>query len=113
MASIDFAEIKGRVTELQAADMLGLKLKKSGAATWRGHCPICNNKNQRALAVTPGKGWYCHGDCKAERQKPTKFLEKQKTLNLSGAVQGSGAMLRSRGLLCKPMFLFSHRTAWT
>ena len=64
MPNIDFAEIKGRVTELQVADMLGLKLKKSGA-TWRGHCPICNNKNQRALAITPGKGWYCHGDCKA------------------------------------------------
>ena len=63
MPNIDFAEIKGRVTELQVADMLGLKLKKSGA-TWRGHCPICNNKNQRALAITPGKGWYCHGDCK-------------------------------------------------
>ena len=64
MPSIDFAEIKGRVTELQVADMLGLQLKKSGA-TWRGHCPICENKNQRALAVTPGKGWYCHGDCKS------------------------------------------------
>ena len=64
MPSIDFAEIKGRVTELQVTDMLGLQLKKSGA-TWRGHCPICENKNQRALAVTPGKGWYCHGDCKS------------------------------------------------
>src|SRR5437773_9319589 len=63
MASIDFAEIKARVTELQAVAMHGLNLKKSGAP-WRGHCPICNNKNQRALAVTPGKGWYCHGDCK-------------------------------------------------
>jgi DNA primase len=64
MANIDFAEIKARVTELQVADMLGLTLKKSGA-TWRGQCPICKNKNQRALAITPGKGWYCHGDCKA------------------------------------------------
>ena len=64
MANIDFAEIKARVTELQVADMLGLKLKKSGA-TWRGQCPICKNKNQRALAITPGKGWYCHGDCRS------------------------------------------------
>jgi hypothetical protein len=64
MPSIDFAEIKGRVTELQVADMLGLTLKKSGN-TWRGHCPICKNNNQRALAITPGKGWYCHGDCKS------------------------------------------------
>ena len=64
MASIDFLEIKGRVTELQVADMLGLTMKKSGT-TWRGHCPICKNKNQRALAITPAKGWYCHGDCKA------------------------------------------------
>ena len=64
MASIDFAEIKGRVTELQVADMLGVTVKKSGS-TWRGHCPICKNKNQRALAITPSKGWYCHGDCKA------------------------------------------------
>src|SRR5438128_12238570 len=63
MASIDFAEIKARVAELQAVAMLGLNLKKSGA-TWRGSCPICNNKSQRALAITPGKGWYCHGDCK-------------------------------------------------
>jgi len=46
MANIDFAEIKARVTELQVADMLGLALKKSGSS-WRGHCPICKNKNQR------------------------------------------------------------------
>ena len=63
MPAVDFQEIKARVTELQVADMLGLTLKKSGA-TWRGHCPVCKNKNQRALAITPGKGWYCHADCR-------------------------------------------------
>ena len=61
--TIDFAELKQRVSIEQAADMLGIKLKKSGPQL-RGQCPICKDSNDRAFVITPAKGlYYCFGKC--------------------------------------------------
>jgi hypothetical protein len=53
MPYIDFADIKERVSLDDAAHMLGLKLKGG-----RTQCPACKG-NDRSLAITPGKGFFC------------------------------------------------------
>ena len=61
--TIDFVELKQRVSIEQAADMLGIKLKKSGPQL-RGQCPICKDNSDRAFVITPAKGlYYCFGKC--------------------------------------------------
>jgi hypothetical protein len=66
---IDFSDLKQRVDVTVVADMLGLKLVFNPEANqWRGACPRCKDGGDRALAVTPGKGYYCFaekrgGDC--------------------------------------------------
>jgi hypothetical protein len=60
---IDFSELKQRVDVTAVADMLGLKLVfNDDANQWRGACPRCKDGGDRALAVTPGKGYYCFAD---------------------------------------------------
>jgi DNA primase len=55
---LDFKEIKRRVTIEQAAEQLGLRLKKE-RNQFRGSCPSCNS-DDRALAITPDRGlFYC------------------------------------------------------
>jgi DNA primase len=56
---VDFAEIRERVSLEQAVQFLGLDLKRDGAA-YRGPCPHCASGGDRALIVTPAKGFYCH-----------------------------------------------------
>src|SRR5258708_5336518 len=61
--TIDFAELKQRVSIEQAADILGIKLKKNGPQL-RGQCPICKDNSDRAFVITPAKGlYYCFGKC--------------------------------------------------
>jgi DNA primase len=66
---IDFKELKTRVSVEAVANLLDLKLTKSAEANQsRGPCPRCNDGDDRALVVTPGKGFYCFsakdgGDC--------------------------------------------------
>ena len=61
--AIDFTELKQRVTIERAAEMLGIKLTKSGAQR-RGTCPICKAGGDRAFVLTPAKGlYYCFGTC--------------------------------------------------
>jgi DNA primase len=61
--TIDFAELKERVSIEQAADMLGIKLKKTGLQL-RDQCPICTDNSDRAFVITPAKGlYYCFGKC--------------------------------------------------
>ena len=60
--AIDFGELKQRVSIERAAEMLGIKLTKSGSQL-RGLCP-CKAGGDRALVVTPAKGLYfCFGAC--------------------------------------------------
>ena len=62
--AIDFSELKQRVTIEQAAEWLGLPMKKSGGQL-RGVCPVCKDGGDRALVITPGKGlYYCFGKCR-------------------------------------------------
>jgi hypothetical protein len=59
--AIDFNELKQRVSIEQAADMLGLKLTRSGPQR-RGTCPICKSGGDRAFVITPAKSvYYCFG----------------------------------------------------
>ena len=59
MPFVDFAALKERVTIEEAAEMLGLHLKQTGAQL-RGPCPACNSGGDRALVITPSKQlFYC------------------------------------------------------
>lgn len=58
MSFVDFNTVKEKVTLLDTVNLLGLELTKRGE-TYRGQCPVCPNSSERALVVTPGKGWYC------------------------------------------------------
>jgi DNA primase len=61
MTFIDFAELKQKVTIIQVAEMLGLKLTQSGTQL-RGCCPIHNGNQDRQFVITPEKGvWFCFG----------------------------------------------------
>jgi DNA primase len=61
MPYIPFDELKQRASYEDAVEMLGLQLQTRGAQ-FRGRCPACKGEDKdshRALAVTPGKGFYC------------------------------------------------------
>ena len=61
--AIDFIELKQRVNIEQAANMLGIKVKRSGPQL-RGTCPICKSGGDRAFVITPAKSlYYCFGKC--------------------------------------------------
>jgi DNA primase len=61
--AVDFTELKQRVSIERAAEMLGLKLTKSGGQL-RGPCPICKAGGDRAFVITPARGlYYCFGGC--------------------------------------------------
>ena len=65
-AYIDFAALKEQVTLEQCARMLGLQMKQVPGG-FRGPCPV-HTGNPRALAVTPGKGFFCFGSHKGGDQ---------------------------------------------
>src|SRR3984957_9115876 len=59
--AIDFVELKRQVSIERAAEMLGIKLKKSGTQL-RGSCPICKEEGDRIFVITPARGlYYCFG----------------------------------------------------
>ena len=61
--AIDFTELKQQVSIERAAEMLGIKLKRSGSQL-RGSCPICNDGGDRVFVITPARGlYYCFGKC--------------------------------------------------
>ena len=53
---VDFARVKAEHSLESVAERLGLKLRKHGNG-WRGPCPS-GEGDDRALVITPGKGWY-------------------------------------------------------
>jgi DNA primase len=63
MPSIDFAAVKAAVSFEDAIAHLDLKMKQQGK-TYRAPCPTCQQGGDRALAVTPGEGFYCHSQRK-------------------------------------------------
>jgi hypothetical protein len=59
MPFINFAELKASIPIEDAARALRLKLTPDGDG-FRSPCPQCASDNQRAIKITPGKGFYCH-----------------------------------------------------
>lgn len=61
---IDFSELKGRISIEDVAQVLLPDIKESNGAVkqYRASCPQCKAGGDRALAVTPGKGYYCNAD---------------------------------------------------
>lgn len=57
---IDFAEVKDKVSFADAIEFLDLRLKLAGNQ-FRGPCPVCKNAGDRALVVTPDRGFFCFG----------------------------------------------------
>jgi hypothetical protein len=61
----DFAELKQRITMLQACEMLGIALKKE-KETYRAPCPICQKGDNRTLQVFPlTNTYYCWSEKKS------------------------------------------------
>ena len=58
---VNFEEVKARVSFEQAAQMLKLQLKKATGNQFRCPCPACPKAGERALVITPDKGFYCWG----------------------------------------------------
>jgi DNA primase len=87
---LDFKAIKAAVFIEDAANLLKLTLKKSGAQ-FRAACPACRNDDERTIVLTPARGlFYCFdakvgGDCLAlvqhitglEVQEAAQFLAPQ------------------------------------
>ena len=62
--SVDFAELKQRVSIEHVASWIGAQLKPHGPQL-RGPCPLCKAGGDRAFVITPAKGCYfCFGDCR-------------------------------------------------
>lgn len=58
---VDFEALKDRVSFEDAAKKLNLQLKKASGSQFRCPCPACPKGGERALVITPGKGFYCWG----------------------------------------------------
>lgn len=65
MPKEDFDSVIAAVTWEKAMELLGLKMTgknvRSGELQYRGECPHHKTGKDRAIVVTPGKGWYCWG----------------------------------------------------
>ncbi len=59
---INFQDVKDRVPILDAAKFLQLELKESNGEVhqYRAPCPACKSGGERALAITPTRGYYCN-----------------------------------------------------
>lgn len=57
--AIDFAAVKAGVSFEDAISFLKLTMKREGEQ-YRSPCPACRKGGDRALVVTPSKGFYCH-----------------------------------------------------
>ena len=59
---VAFSDVKEKVTFSDAIKLLSLTLtegEKDGQPVYRGKCPTCKSGGDRALVVTPAKGFYC------------------------------------------------------
>jgi uncharacterized protein (DUF2237 family) len=59
---VNFNDVKERVGFEDAIKLLGITLtegESNGVKVFRGPCPHCQTGGQRALVVTPTKGFYC------------------------------------------------------
>ncbi|MFS4438611.1 CHC2 zinc finger domain-containing protein [Paracoccaceae bacterium GXU_MW_L88] len=64
MSFLNFDEIKNSYAIEDVAQLLSLKLTKSGNSL-RGKCPVCESSGDRNLVITPSKKvYYCFSDQK-------------------------------------------------
>lgn len=61
---IDFQEVKARIPIEDVAKVLlpDLKESKGEVHQFRASCPQCKAGGDRAIAVTPGRGYFCNAD---------------------------------------------------
>jgi DNA primase len=60
---VDFKALSQRIQIEQVIDMLGIRMKKTGAQL-RGQCPICEHDSDRCFVVTPKLNrFWCFGHC--------------------------------------------------
>jgi len=91
---IDFHALKERVPIEAVADMLGLSLTWSeDAKQLRGPCPRCHDGGDRALVITPGKGYYCFtekrgGDCIALAAHVLKVSMRDAAIRIAEQLDG-------------------------
>lgn len=64
---IDFNAVKEAVSFSDAIEYLNLRLKLAGNQ-FRGPCPVCTSAGDRALVVTPDRGYFCFGEKKGGDQ---------------------------------------------
>lgn len=58
---VDFKAVKASVSILQAAQFLGLEVKREGSRQCRAQCPVCKDEEKRALALEVSENsFYCH-----------------------------------------------------
>lgn len=55
---VSFNDVKEKVSFPDAITLLSLTLTERDGI-YRGKCPACNAGSDRALVITPGKGFYC------------------------------------------------------
>lgn len=55
---VSFNDVKEKVSFPDAVKLLSLNLTERDGI-YRGKCPACNAGRDRALVITPGKGFYC------------------------------------------------------
>jgi len=64
MSYIDFADLKSRVSIVDAVARLGITLRPSANGQLRGQCPICHADSERGFVITPEKNlFFCFGKC--------------------------------------------------
>ena len=64
MSYVDFADLKTRVSIVDAVALLGLTFKRSANGQLRGQCPICHSQSERGFVITPEKNlFFCFGKC--------------------------------------------------
>lgn len=57
---VEFAALKKRLAIQDAIPLLGLNMRQEKEG-FRGPCPSCGTRNDRAIIITPSKGaFYCH-----------------------------------------------------
>ena len=62
---VDFKALRQRVQIEQVCDLLGIRLKKTGAQL-RGSCLICAHGSDRCFVVTPKLNrFWCFGTCQS------------------------------------------------
>lgn len=59
---LDFVSIKSQVDLVEVAKVLQLELKESSGEVlqYRSPCPRCKAGGDRALAITPSRGYFCN-----------------------------------------------------